>query len=66
MTKRILFTGKFNRHGATLDYVKPRRETLLRCLTCGQWCSRSEMRIVDGIFVCAVCAGDAQDESKEE
>ena len=43
MTKRILFTGSIARHGFTLDYAKPRRETLLRCLTCGQWCSREDV-----------------------
>ena len=65
MTKRILLTGSIARHGFKLDYVKPRQETLLRCLTCGQWCSRSDMRIVDGVFKCVSCAGGAEDESEE-
>lgn len=66
MTKRILLTGSIHRRGSTLDYVKPRQETLLRCLKCKQWCIRSDMRIVNGVFKCIGCAGDAQDESEEE
>lgn len=65
-TKRVLLTGSIHRHGSTLDYVKPRQETLLRCLKCKQWCSRGEMRIVNGVFKCVTCAGDVQDESEEE
>ncbi len=65
-TKRILLTGSATRHGITINYVKPRQETLHRCPVCLHMVARRDMLIIDGIFVCVTCAGDAQDESEEE
>lgn len=64
-TKRILIAGRINRYGFILDYA-PRQETLHRCPACLHMIARNDMRIVDGIFVCVTCAGDAQDESQDE
>lgn len=66
MTKRILLTGSIHRRGSTLYYVKSRQETLHKCPGCEREFGRSEMRIVNGVFKCIACAGDAQDESEEE
>ncbi len=65
-TKQILLTGKFTQHGFTLNYAKPRQETLHKCPVCGQHYGRNDMRIIDGSFVCVDCAGDAQDESQDD
>lgn len=64
--KKVLLTGRINQHGFSLDYAKPRQETLHRCPVCERRYSRNDMRIVNGIFVCVTCAGNAQDESEEE
>lgn len=66
MTKRVLFTGSIARHGFTLDYAKPRRETLHRCRVCNRQYGRNDMRWVGEKLICFGCAGDAQDESEEE
>jgi len=62
-------SGKFTRHGFTLDYAKPRQETLHKCPVCERRYGRNDMRWVSGnfgsMFVCVACAGDAQEESEE-
>lgn len=64
--KKILLTGCATRHGFTINYVKPRQETLHKCPVCERRYGRNDMRIVDGIFVCVACASPAQDKGEEE
>lgn len=64
--KKALLTGCINQHGFSLDYAKLRQETLHRCRVCERLYSRNDMRIVNGVFICVTCAGDAQDESQDE